>query len=113
MEIDERIRQIYEYLAGKKCRDISVYNTQDNSQDFHYVIIVSNLNQQTNKKFALSLMEDMGMDEYPEGYSKGDWIVFDFDDIALHSFIPSMREKYSLDKLYHNKRLNLTKQNTK
>ena len=53
------------------------------------------------------------MDEYPEGYSKGDWIVFDFDDIALHSFIPSMREKYSLDKLYHNKRLNLTKQNTK
>lgn len=113
MEIDERIRQIYDYLSEKKCKDIAVYNIQENSQDFHYVLIVSNINQQANKKFALSLMEDMEMEEYPEGFSKGEWIVFDFDDIALHCFIPSMREKYSLDKMFHNKRLNLTKQNKK
>ncbi len=113
MEIDERIKQIYNYLVEKKCKDISIYYLQDNTQDFRYVIIISNLNQQSNKKFALSLMEDMDMEEYPEGFSKGEWILFDFDDIALHCFIPSTREKYSLDKLYHNKRLNLTKQNKK
>ncbi len=113
MENQNKINNIYQYLKDKKCKDIAIYENKSNIQTSSFIIIVSNANSQINKKFAQSLMEDMKIDEYPEGYSKGEWIILDFGDVILHSFIPAMREKYSLDKLYHNKRLNMTKQNKK
>ena len=48
-----------------------------------------------------------------EGYNKGEWILFDFDDVIVHSFIPSAREKYNLDKLWQNKKVNIAKQSKK
>ena len=57
-----------------------------------------------NKKFADQMREDFKMEGDIEGYNKGEWIIFDFDDVIVHSFIPSAREKYNLDKLWKNKK---------
>ena len=103
--MEERIENLYNYLVEKKCKDISLYlsNIDDNKQ---YIFVFTNTNILNNKKFAQTLMEDMDLDIFPEGYHKGEWIVFDFGDIVLHCFVPSAREKYSLDKLYHSKKNN-------
>ena len=45
-------------------------------------------------------IEKYDYQEKIEGYSKGEWIVFDFNTIMLHIFLPKVREKYNLDKLY-------------
>ena len=118
MEEQGNIVKIYDYLKDKKCKDIALYekrknfvDTESSEEEFNYIIIVTNVNTQANKKFALSVMEDMGLEIFPEGYSKGEWIIFDFGNIIIHSFTPICREKYSLDKLYHNKKMNITKQN--
>lgn len=35
-----------------------------------------------------------------EGIQEGDWVVIDYGDIAVHLFMPGMREKYQLEKLW-------------
>ncbi len=104
---------LYDYLTTKKCKDIAFYDFNKEGHDYKYVILVTVSNVASNKKFASLLMEEMGLSDFPDGYSKGEWIIFDFGDIVLHSFVPETREKYSLDKLYSTKKLNLTKQNKK
>jgi ribosome-associated protein len=36
-----------------------------------------------------------------EGERSGDWIVVDYGDLVLHLFVPDLREKYSLETLWH------------
>ena len=100
---------IYNFLVQKKCKDISLYDLTSDSEKSAYTFIVSNTNAQTNKKFALSIMEELGVEKQPDGYSKGEWIIFDFDRFVIHSFISQVREKYNLDKLWKSKRINLKK----
>ena len=110
--MDERIINLYEYLASKKCKDIAVYEIK-NGGDSQYIFVITNTSVALNKKFAQMVMSDMELEIFPEGYHKGEWIVFDFGQIIIHSFIPSVREKYSLDKLYHSKKIAINKQNKK
>ncbi len=35
-----------------------------------------------------------------EGQQEGDWIVLDYGDFVIHLFIPELREKYALEKLW-------------
>lgn len=100
--------ELYEYLSKKKCKDISLYDLTTDSDKSAYTFIVSNANAQTNKKFATSLMEELKIDQ-PDGFSKGEWIIFDFGDYVIHSFVPQSREKYNLDKLWKSKKINLNK----
>lgn len=36
-----------------------------------------------------------------EGEQKGDWIVFDLGSVMVHLFTPALRQKYCLEKLWH------------
>ena len=110
--VDERILKLVEYFKENKCKDIAVFDLKQDS-NCRYIILLTNANQQANKKFALTFLNDMQMQEYPEGYNKGEWIVFDFGQIVIHAFTPQTRDKYSLDKLYHSKIVLINKQNKK
>ncbi len=35
-----------------------------------------------------------------EGRQNGDWVVIDYSEIVIHLFMPGMREKYQLEKLW-------------
>ena len=50
-------------------------------------------------------MQDFDFDTFPEGYSKGEWIIFDFDKVVLNCFIPSVREKFNLEKLWQKEKV--------
>ena len=50
-------------------------------------------------------MEDIGFEKFPEGYNKGEWIVYDFDDVVIHTFIPTTRSKYNIDRLWQAKKI--------
>src|SRR5690606_23349739 len=36
-----------------------------------------------------------------DGDQSGDWIVMDCGEILIHLFVPSLREKYALEELWH------------
>jgi ribosome-associated protein len=35
-----------------------------------------------------------------EGREAGDWVVIDFSNVVVHLFMPGLRDKYSLEKLW-------------
>jgi ribosome-associated protein len=37
---------------------------------------------------------------FVQGRQTGDWVVLDYTDIVVHLFIPEVREKYQLEKLW-------------
>lgn len=101
------LASLFSYLCEKKCKDVSVYDLSKETQDYDYVITATVSNLQNNKRLALSIMEDMGLENNPEGFNKGEWIVFDFGQLVLHLLVPNAREKYSIDKLWQSKKIDI------
>lgn len=101
----EDIKQIYNYFLDKKCKDIAVYDLSNEGQSFDYLITLTTSSVVNNKKLALQVMEDVGLERYPEGYNKGEWIVYDFDNVVIHSFLPVTRTKYNMDRLWQSKKV--------
>ena len=95
--MSSRVETLYNYLAEKKCKDIAIYDITNEKLSYSYIVILSCNDVAANKNFASSIMQDFGLENFPEGYNKGEWIIFDFEDIILHLFIPAAREKYNLD----------------
>lgn len=38
---------------------------------------------------------------HAEGQQAGDWVVLDYGDFVIHLFIPELRERYALEKLWN------------
>ena len=47
-------------------------------------------------------MEEEGWKvSFMQGMQTGDWVVLDYGQITIHLFVPSVREKYQLERLWH------------
>src|SRR5580692_1105102 len=47
-------------------------------------------------------MNDEGWSvSFMQGMQTGDWVVLDYGQITIHLFVPSVREKYQLERLWH------------
>ncbi len=101
--------EVYKYLVQKKCKDIALYDLTNDSEKAVYMFVVSNPTPLANKKFADFLIEDLKIADQPDGYSKGEWIIFEFGNFIIHSFVPLSRDKYNLDKLWKSRKINLKK----
>ena len=100
------LTSLYQYLNEKKCKDVAIFDLTTEAQNYDYVVMATVSNAQNNKRLALSIMEDIGLESYPEGFNKGEWIVFDFGALVVHLLIPQAREKYNIDKLWQSKKMN-------
>ena len=99
------LTSLYEYLVEKKCKDVAVYDLSKEVQNYDYVVLATVSNVQNNKRLAMTIMEDIGLEKTPEGFNKGEWIVFDFGGLVVHLLIPQAREKYNIDKLWQSKKI--------
>ena len=99
------LSNLYGYLIEKKCKDVSIYDLTNELQNYDFVVTATVSNIQNNKRLAQTIMQDMGLEINPEGYNKGEWIVFDFGQLILHLLIPQAREKYNIDKLWQSKKM--------
>ena len=93
------LNDVLKILEDNKLKNISVYTDLVETEE-RFIIIASSSNVQQSKNVADILAEKFNYQEKIEGYSKGEWIVFDFNTILVHIFLPKVREKYNLDKLY-------------
>ncbi len=103
--IEEKLLHLYDYLNERKYKDIALYDISSEKQGYNYIFITTCNDEMINKKTAKSIVEEFSLNEFPEGFNKGEWIVFDLDDIVIHCFTPSAREKYNLDKLWQTKKV--------
>lgn len=94
-----------EFILSQKGKDVEVYNTHDEATPSDFVIVQHFSSNLDNKKFAEAFMEKFSLDTFPEGYNRGEWIIFDLGEVIIHSFVQDKRVKYNLDKLWQNKRI--------
>ena len=99
------LKDFYNYLIDKDCKDVCVYDLTNEERPCDFIYIVTSEDFVANKNLALAIMNDFEMQTYPEGFHKGEWFVFDFNQCVLHLFVGAAREKYSLDKLWQSKKI--------
>ncbi len=99
--------EIFQYLQSQKGKNLALYDISGEKSLNDYVLIQHFTSVVENKKFAENFMQQFKIEVFPEGYNKGEWIVFDLDKVVVHSFILPMREKYNLDKLWQNKKVDI------
>ena len=102
------INELIKLLEDNKLKSISLYNVE-NSEAERFIIIASSNSAQQSKLVADMIAQKYNYQEKIEGYTKGEWIVFDFNTLTLHIFLPKVREKYNLDKLYKPLRYSISK----
>ena len=102
------LKCVCKFLEEHKVKNIAVYDLTANEKT-HYVVIATALSAQSMKAVADLLKEEFDYDEKIEGYNKGEWILFDLEPFTIHLFLPKIREKYNLDKLYKPKKISLKK----
>lgn len=105
--MDARIETLLQFLEENKAKDIALFDAQGEKCEEDFIVLANFSTPAENKAFAEKLMEVAGIEEYPEGYNRGEWIVISLDGVLIHTFLPQKREKYNLDKLYQALKVNL------
>lgn len=100
------IKELVSILNENKIKSISVYNLSTPVEE-KFIILSTSSKVADSKKVADIIAQKYDYNEKIEGYYKGEWIVFDFVNITLHIFLPKIREKYNLDKLYKPKKISI------
>lgn len=100
------IKELVKLLQDNKMKNVLVYDLSSDDEEKFVVLSTSN-KAIDNKKVADMIAEKFDYTDKIEGYSKGEWIVFDFEGVTLHMFMPRVREKYNLDKLYKPKKVTI------
>ena len=103
----------FDFIALQKGKQLSVYDVAGESGITSFILVTHFNSPLENKRFADSFMKEYGQTDYPEGYSRGEWIIFDLGEVVIHSFTADKREKYNLDKLWQNRRVNLENKKSK
>lgn len=102
-------RQLLNYFSqviyDKKGANIFCLDLSNTSSFFKYILIAEGTVDRHVKALAKHIIEaaeKKGLSPYLiDGERNGDWIVMDFSDIAIHLFIPEVREKYALEELWN------------
>lgn len=100
------IKEIVKILQDNKMKNVAVYNLSSTDEGKFVVLATSN-KVLDSKKTADVIAQKYQYGEKIEGYFKGEWIVFDFENLTIHIFLPRIREKYNLDKLYKPKKISI------
>ena len=100
----EIIQHIGQILFSKKATNIIAIDVHGISSITDYVII-ANGNVDRHVMALAKLIEDElkifgERTIHVEGMQNGDWIVLDYFNILIHLFVPEMRLKYQLERLW-------------
>ncbi|MBI3211559.1 MAG: ribosome silencing factor [Simkania negevensis] len=108
----EFIHHIAQVIFDKKGSNILAMDVRKISSMTDYVIIANgNINRHVIA-LAKVIQDECSKEGLPaayfEGMQHGDWIVLDYFYIMIHLFVPDMRQKYQLERLWsHGKIIDL------
>ena len=104
-KIPEEVKKTVEILLDKKAEKVTVLKLIGISQMTDYIVICQVNSNRQNKAVADSIREDLrrefrlkpfGM----EGEQKADWILVDYVDFIVNIFLPEIRERFAIEKLW-------------
>lgn len=88
----------------KKAYDLIALDIKGISSFADYFIICSATSNRQVQAIASSIELDLKKERiYPlgiEGFSEGEWILLDYDEVVIHVFYQPLREFYELERLW-------------
>ena len=106
-------RRIATIVDDKKGEDIVCLDVRELVSYTDYLVIATARNERQAKaihdEVHLSMKKDLGLlPARVEGESEARWVLADYIDCVLHVFVPELRDRYRLEKLWGDaKRLEL------
>ena len=92
-------------IYDKKGFNILALDVRNVSSMTDYVIIAEGNIDRHIKALAASIADQLReigeKPVYVEGEKNGDWIVLDYGAFVIHLFLSDLRDKYSLEELWH------------
>lgn len=106
----ETLKAIAQIIYDKKGINILAVDVKGLSTITDYLLIAEgNVDRHVSAiaKAIVDELKEMGGPSpiYVEGMKVGDWVVLDYGEIMVHLFMPNLRERYSLEKLWGESRL--------
>ena len=102
IDSQELALQIAKAAEDKKAQDITLLKVSDVSYLADYFVIVTGFSRTQLNAIAESIEEQIEerFDLQPirvSGKREGNWVVQDYGDVIVHSFLPEEREYYNLE----------------
>jgi len=98
------LQLIAQILFDKKGVNIFALDVRGHSSITDYLIIAERNVDRHVQALASSVIDTLKKEKISpyivEGKEAGDWIVIDYVNIMVHLFMPGLREKYQLEKLW-------------
>jgi ribosome-associated protein len=95
---------IAQTVFDKKGFNILALDVKGISTIADYLLIAEGNVDRHVKALASTIVEELAKHGirpiHVEGLKEGDWIVIDYVDIMVHLFMPGLREKYQLERLW-------------
>ncbi|MCH9613282.1 MAG: Ribosomal silencing factor RsfS [Chlamydiia bacterium] len=103
-EPEDLVNLIAQSILDKKGSNIIAIDIREISSTTNYLIIAEGNVDRHVKAISNDVEKSMKeVGETPlhiEGRGNGDWVVMDYGHIIVHLFMPDMREKYKLERLW-------------
>ena len=98
--MNNKLETLINALKETKLTNLVVYDLEESSPFFDYVVIVTAQNKRMLNS-AISLLWEKNIEyDHIEGTGESGWILVDMNDIILNVMSEEMRELYSLDNVY-------------
>lgn len=98
--MNNKLETLLNALKETKLTNLVVYDLEESSPFFDYVVIVTAQNKRMLNS-AISLLWEKNIEyDHIEGTGESGWILVDMNDIILNVMSEEMRELYSLDNVY-------------
>lgn len=99
------VGRIAQAIYDKKGMQIIAIDVRGISSITDFVVIAEGNVDRHVVAIARALEQDLfeqgyGHPAYIEGLENGDWVVLDYIHVMVHLFIPGLREKYQLERLW-------------
>lgn len=102
--VREKLETVSSWLTDKKARDLAALDLSGLNTLFEGVIIVTATSLRHGQGLADFVLEESKKAHmeflHMEGYSVGQWILLDMNDIVVHIFQEDARDLYRLDDLW-------------
>lgn len=100
----DTLNKIAQVIYDKKGSNILALDVRGISSITDYLLIAEgNVDRHVTSigHAIVSELKDKGENPvHTEGFQTGDWVVLDYCDVMVHIFMPGLREKYSLERLW-------------
>ena len=91
------------FLQEQQGEEIKIYNVENKIKTTKRVVVCQKEKDVDAKKLAkqfLDYVSDIQKPLHVDGIFKGEWVVFDFQDVIVHIITEHTKQKYNIDKMY-------------